>query len=419
MLSALLEDPAMDKDEFFRDCRTDLPGPLAGVLVVEATTTWAGPMAGCILADYGARVIKIEHPAGEVARRLPPFVPGSRSRLSIVNETVNRNKESVTLDLSKPAGRDACLTLLARADVLIENFRPGTLASWGLGYAHVRAAKPDIVYVSVSGYGQYGPLSPRAGYDPLAQNFSGFTALNGHPGSGPVKAPTFLGDDLGGVHGALGALAALRHRDRTGEGQHVDVALLDSLLFQSNGRLTIGALGLPQAKSGNQFDIAAPVNAYACRDGHVFAGVLLDSHWKTLAAVIGSPALADDPRYAVLADRLANREAPDALLAAWCAERSVEEVVAILTDAGLPACRINTYADAARDPHVLARDMLQHTTLADGSRVPLTGPAAKFSRTPVRVRNPAETLGASTRKVLSELGYTDETIERMVVAGAI
>jgi crotonobetainyl-CoA:carnitine CoA-transferase CaiB-like acyl-CoA transferase len=397
----------MNKNDFYRNARHDLAGPLEGILVLEATTTWAGPMAGCILADFGARVIKVEHPTGEVARRLLPGVPNSAARLSIVNETVNRNKENVALNLSTPGGRDVFLALAARADVVIENFRPGTLAEWGLGYDDVRAVKPDIVYVSISGYGQFGPLAPRAGYDPLAQNFSGFSSMNGHPQDAPVKAPTFLGDDLGGVHGALGALAALRHRDRTGEGQHVDVALLDSLLFQSNGRLTAGALDIPQPKYGNQFEIAAPVNAYACRDGHVFAGILLDSHWKTLAAVIGRAELADDPRFAVLGHRLSNRDAADRMLADWCATRTVAEVVDTMTEAGLPACRINTYAEAAREPHVLARDMLQPTVLSDGSTVPLTGPAVKFSRTPTRVRAAAEPLGASTERVLRELGLGD------------
>jgi len=409
----------MDKAEFYREARTDLKGPLDGVTVIEATTTWAGPMAGCILADLGARVIKVEHPAGEVARRLVPMVPGSPEQLSLVNETVNRNKHSLSLKLSVPEGREVFLALARRADIVIENFRPGTLAEWGLGYEAVRAVKPDIVYVSISGYGQFGPLSERPGYDPLAQNYSGFASLNGDPDGSPVKAPTYLGDDLGGVHGALGALAALRHRDRTGEGQHVDVALVDSLLFQSNGRLSAGALDIPQPRFGNEFEVAAPVNAYLCRDGHAFAGILLDTHWKTLARLLGRPDLADDARYAVLSQRLRNRRDVDQLLAAWCAARTTAEVVAEFAAVGLPACRINTYAEAAREPQILERDMLQPTTLSDGSQVPLTGPAAKFSRTPTRVRTPAERLGASNDAVLEELGYSREQIERLHDRGVV
>ncbi len=409
----------MDKADFYRNARDDLTGPLSGVTVIEATTTWAGPMAGCVLADFGARVIKVEHPDGEVARRLLPLVPGSRGNLSIANETVNRNKENVTLVLSKPEGREIFLKLAASADVVIENFRPGTLSEWGLGYEHVCAVKPDIVYVSISGYGQFGPLSDRVGYDPGAQHFGGFTSLNGEPGGKPVKAPTYLGDDLAGVHGALGALAALRHRDRTGEGQHIDVALLDSLLFQSNGKLSAGAMDVKLERYGNEFDLAAPVNAYECKDGYVFAGVLLDTHWKVLARVIGRPELGADSRYAKLFDRIGHRAEVDKLLADWCAARTTRQVEEQFAAEGLPACRVNTYAECAREPQVLERDMLQTVTLADGTAAPLTGPAVKFSRTPTKVRSAAEALGESTDAVLAQLGYDATAIDRLRAAKVI
>jgi len=220
----------MDKSAFFKNARSDLTGPLAGLRVIEATTTWAGPMAGCVLADYGADVIKVEHPDGEVIRRLPPFIPGSQ--LTVPDQTVNRNKRNLAIDLRTEEGREVFLELCRTADIVIENFRPGTLSKWGVGYADVAAVKPDIVYVSVSGFGQFGELSDRVGYDPLAQSYSGWASLNGEPQGTATKAPTFLGDDLGGLHAALGAMAALRHRDRTGEGQHVDIALVDSLEYK-------------------------------------------------------------------------------------------------------------------------------------------------------------------------------------------
>ncbi|HJP49670.1 MAG TPA: CoA transferase, partial [Pseudomonadales bacterium] len=233
----------MEKTEFYARARTDIPGPLSDVVVVEATTTWAGPMAACILADMGAIVIKVEHPTGEIARRLPPVLPDSD--LTIANETVNRNKRNISLNLQHNDGREAFLKLSETADIIIENFRPGTLHNWGVGYEQVARVKPDIVYVSISGFGQFGTLSDRVGYDPIAQNYCGWASLNGEPDGSPVKAPTWLGDDTAGMHGALGALAALRHRDQTGEGQHVDVALVDALLFHSNGNLTSGALDIP------------------------------------------------------------------------------------------------------------------------------------------------------------------------------
>jgi formyl-CoA transferase len=372
------------------------------VRVVEATTTWAGPMCGCILADFGADVVKVESPDGEIARRSPPALPGTDPPVSFMHATVNRNKRSLALDLRDEAGRDAVLDLVDRADVFVENFRPGTLESWGLGYDALHARNPGLVYVSISGYGQFGPDSEKVGYDPLAQAASGFLSLNGDPGGEPVKAPTFLADDLAGLHGALGAMAALRHRDRTGEGQHVDVSLLDAMLFQSTGYLTLGALGVDLPRLGNEFRIAAPARTYACRDGRVMAGVLLDSHWKRLARRIGRPELADDPRFATAPERIARRAEVDGLLAEWAATRTVDEFVSVFAEDGIPAAAVRSYAQAAADAHVLARDMLQRVRGPEGE-VPVVGPAAKLSRTPTRVRTAAPALGAHNREILAEL----------------
>src|SRR6266851_3119651 len=232
----------MTKDDFYREARRDLSGPLAGVRVLEATTSWAGPMCAAVLADLGADVIKVEVPCGEIARELPPLLPGTK--VSFGHATVNRNKRSLSLDMRKTEGRDIFLKLAARSDIVVQNFKTGTMDEWGLGYEAVRAVKADIVYVSISGWGQFGPYHTKPSYDPLAQAASGFMSLNGSPDGPPTKAATFLGDDLAGLHGAIGAIAALRHRDSTSEGQHVDVAMLDAMLFQSNGHPTLGAMGI-------------------------------------------------------------------------------------------------------------------------------------------------------------------------------
>jgi formyl-CoA transferase len=372
-----------------------------------------------VLADFGADVIKVELPGGEVARRLPPVLPDGEPRLSFMHVTANRNKRSLTLDLRRPEGRHVFLRLAARADVVIENFRPGTMDGWGLGYEHVRAVRPDTVYVSISGYGQFGPDRERAGYDPMAQASSGWLSLNGEPGGAPVKAPTFIGDDIAGLHGALAAMAALRHRDRTGEGQHCDVALQDALLFQSNGYPMLAALGVPLPRMGSQFVVAAPAGVYACSDGFVMLGVLLDSHWKILSGLLDRPELASHADYSTTQGRVARRAELNDLVAGWVANYSVAEVVAKLEAEGLPASPVRSYAESARDPHVLERDMLQTVRLENGTEAPVVGPAAKLSRTPVRVRSAAPALGAHNDEILAELGLDEAERARLREQGIV
>jgi formyl-CoA transferase len=234
-----------------------------------------------------------------------------------------------------------------------------------------------------------------------------------------VKSPTFLADDLAGVPAALAAVAALRHRDATGEGQHVDVALLDALLFQSTGYLTLGAMGADLPRLGNQFRVAAPANTYACRDGRIMAGVLLDAHWRRLAGLLGEADLAEDPRYATALERIARRDEVDDMLAAWAAERSVADAVAALREISIPAAPVRTYTEAAADPHVRARDMLQEVPRPDGARVPVTGPAAKLSRTPLAVRSAAPALGADSEAILREAGLSDEERATLVASGVV
>ena len=395
----------MKKSDFYKDALEGSAGPLEGVRVVEATTTWAGPMAGCLLADFGATVIKVEHPEGEIIRVLPPTLPDSK--LTLPNETVNRNKKNVTIDLHKSEGRELFLKLVQTADIVIENFKPGTLAGWGVGYEDIKKVKQDIIYASVSGYGQFGPYSSRACYDPIAQNYTGWSSLNGEPDGGPIKAPTFLGDDLAGMNAALGALAALHYRNRTGEGQHVDVALVDGIWFQSNGFLTAGAMDMPITKMANQFSIAAPVNVYSCKGGQIYGGVLLDSHWVSFCKLMKR----DDIAHYKSLERINRRDEVDSVVKNWCAERTVEEVVDSMLGIGLTVTKVNTFSEVSTDENVGARDMLQEMTLSDGSVVPLTGPTAKFSRTPTKIRNSAPTLGQDNLEIYGELGLSEEDIE--------
>ena len=409
----------MEKAEFFRDARTDLAGPLSGLRVLEAATTWAGPFCAALLGDFGADVIKIELPGGEVARRLPPFLPGHAAPISAFNATANRNKRSLTLDLRRPEGRDLFLRLAAKTDFVVENFRPGTLAGWGLGYADVCRVRPDVIYVSISGFGQFGPDHDRAGYDPIAQARAGFMSLNGDPAGGPVKGGTWVADSLGGMHAALASLAALAHRQRTGEGQHIDIALLDAMLATSEANPTLGALGVPLARWGNEFSFCAPASAFRCSDGWIYVGVLLDSHWKILARTIGRPELADHADFALTAKRVANRAEANRLVSEFCATRTVAEVERLFGGAGLTAGAVRTYAESARDPHVLARDMLQNVAQEDGQPAPIIGPAAKLSRTPLRVRSGAPALGAHSDAILAELGLDEDACAKLRSTGII
>lgn len=406
----------MEKAAFFRDARTDVAGPLDGVRIVDCTTAWAGPMAGCLLADLGADVIHIDLP-GDLPPQSEPLIGGTT--LNFVNQTVNRNKRSLSLDLRRPEGRDVFLDLVRSADAVVENFRPGTLAGWGIGYEHCREVKPDIVYVSISGWGQYGPWAERAGYDPAALAAGGWMSLNGSPDGPPVKAPTFLADDLAGLHGALSTLAALNHRDRSGEGQHVDVCLLDALLFHCDGLLSLGATGVPLERWGAQVNVTHPCDVYRCLDGSLYLAIALDSHWRKLCEVMDRGDLARAPGFGRNGERINNREAVNQVIIDWCATRTVDDALGQFLAAGLVVARLNTFAEAAHEPHVLERDMLQTVTLCDGNDAPLTGPAAKFSRTPTRVRWAAPVPGAHNADVLGELGYEPAALDQLRAEGVI
>jgi formyl-CoA transferase len=403
----------MQKMEFFKDARNDLTGPLHGIRVLEATTSWAGPMCGCMLADLGADVIKVEAIDGEVGRKLPPYLTGERGRISFLHATVNRNKRSLTLDLRSGEGRRIFLKLAARSDVIVQNFRPGTFDKWGIGYDHCRQVKADIVYVSISGFGQFGPNYDRVGYDPLAEAESGFMSLNGAPDGAPTRCATYLCDDLAGLHGALSAVAALRHRDLTGEGQHIDIALLDAVLFQSNGFLSLAALGHPLPRLGNQSMLSAPVDVFDCRDGQIYVAVLLDSHWRVLSEMLGRADLADDSRFATATARLQHRDECNRLLRSWLQAQTVAEALELFNQSSIPAAPVRTYHQAAFDPHVREREMLQETEQEDGQSAPITGPAAKFSRTPIRVRQRAAALGEHTDQILAELGFNADACKRL------
>jgi formyl-CoA transferase len=410
-----------ERDAFYAEARTDTSGPLTGFRVLEVATTIAGPRCGLVFADYGADVIHVELPTKpDVMRVLPPFIPDTNPPESCQYTTFNRGKRAMTLDVRRPEGLRIFMQLAARSDVVVENFKKGTMASWGCGYEDVRKVKPDIVYVSVTGYGQYGPLSDLPGYDPSAQSHAGFAYMNRMSTEDlPMRAPVYLADEFAGLHGALGAMAALLNRNRTGEGQHIDVSLLDALIDSSTGLHTQAAAGLPTPHWGNRIPHAAPAGLFACKDGYVFAGILLDAHWPILAKVIGRMDLVEDARFTELRSRLKHREEVDAVLAEWCAPRTRDEIIRIFADSGITASPALTPAEAVADPHIQARECLQTVRHACGKEFAVTGPAPKFSRTPARVRSCAPALGANTDAILQELGLSADDCAALRKQGVI
>jgi formyl-CoA transferase len=390
----------MLEQEFYAEAVPGSPGPLEGVRVLDVTKVWSGPLATCVLADLGADVIRVELPNGHDGQ-VPPDIPGTG--LSWFRETVHRNKRSVGLDLHEAPDVETFLRLVETADLVVENYKPGTLDGWGAGYADCRRVKPDIVFVSISGWGQYGPNAGLPAYDPAVQAATGWMDLNGLPGDPPLRAPTFLADEMAGLHAAIGALAALAHRTRTGVGQHVDVSMVDSLLFGSSGLPTLAATGVTPPRLGNETDFVVPSNTYACADGSLYLSVALNKHWRILTEVLGQPELAVAAGYRTNPERLANREEINQIVAKWCLERTVDEAVAAFAGRGLIVSPVRTLAQAIADPQVIARKMLQETVLSNGSVAPLVGPAVKFSHTPTRIRHGAPTPGADTAEVLGGL----------------
>jgi crotonobetainyl-CoA:carnitine CoA-transferase CaiB-like acyl-CoA transferase len=287
----------MDKSAFYADAMPGSRGPLAGIRVLEATNYGAGPICGMVLSDLGAESIKCEQPqVGDPIRSWPPYLTGADGKdfwSGIWALTFNRGKRAVTLDFRKPEGQDLFRRLAAHADVVIENFTPGTMARWGLGYADLKAVKPDLIYVSVSGFGQWGPLKDKRGLDPIGQAMGGVMAGTGEPGGRPLRVGFAIADNMSGWMGAMGALAALNFRRRTGRGQWVDASLIDAMLTRSDVKLMgVAHAGYEVKPTGNGTDLGAPLDLFRCADGRwLYIHALYDHLWKRLADVMGRPDL--------------------------------------------------------------------------------------------------------------------------------
>ena len=396
------------------DTVSDAPaaaGLLAGFRVIELGQLIAGPFAGQLLGDLGAEVIKIELPGdGDPLRQWGQLTPDGESLWWSV---IGRNKKSVALDVRSDAGRLAILRLVALSDVVIENFRPGTLEKWGLSYDILKQANPGIVLVRVSGFGQTGPYADRAGFGAIGEAMGGLRAVVGDPDRPPVRAGIAIGDAMSGALGALGAVAALLERRNSGQGQVLDVALYESVLTFMESLVTeYDVAGRIRPRTGATLPGVAPSNVYPTRDGpDVLIAGNQDSVFRRLAAAMGVAELADDPRYATHVARGERQQELDELVSAWTSSLTSNEILTVLAEAGVPAGSIYRAPEMLADPHFSAREAIidvPHPTLGS---IKMQNVAPRASRTPGRVNWPGPALGAHTDEIMGDLlGLTDAQI---------
>ncbi|MHA7685764.1 CaiB/BaiF CoA transferase family protein [Cupriavidus sp. PET2-C1] len=398
---------------------TTISKPLTAVRVLELGQLIAGPFASRMLAAFGADVIKIEPPGtGDPLRKWRLLHEGT----SVWWEAQSRDKQSVTLDLRSPEGQDVIRRLVMQSDVLIENFRPGTLEGWGLGWEELHALNPRLVMLRVSGYGQSGPYRDRPGFGVVGEAMGGLRHLSGEPGRTPVRVGVSIGDSLSALHGVIGILLALRHRDANGgQGQMVDVALYESVFNMMESLLPeYSVFGAVRQPAGSSLPGIAPSNAYRCGDGkYALIAGNGDGIFRRLMEAIGRPDLRDDPALAQNDGRVQQVERLDAAIAAWASQHPLDDVLAVLNDARIPAGKIYDVADIASDPHYHARDMILDAQLPDGTPVQLPGVVPKLSETPGKLSRPAPALGQHTDEVLANLGIGAETRDAWRARGII
>lgn len=394
------------------------PGPLAGCRVLELGSIVAGPYCGRLLADFGADVIKLEAPSGDRVRGLGHSYRGK----SLFWASINRNKRIISIDLKEADGRAIVRRLMLRSDIVIENLRPGALEEWGLGYADVAADNPRLVMVRISGYGQTGPYADRPGYGVIGEAMSGLRSIIGDPDRPPPRAAMPLTDYITGVHAAFGAMAALRHSERTGQGQVVDTALYESAFsFMESFVPAYEKLGVVPERAGSRLPGSAPNNLYPTADGkfiHITAANA--SIFHRLLTAMGRDDLRDHAEFGDAVWRQTHDEDVDALVAAWTVRHELMPLADLLLEHRVPSAPIYTVEDVFRDPHVRARDMLVEVPDAEIGSVTLTGIVPKLSATPGALQWSGRARGADTRAVLAaELGMADAELDRLEAAGVI
>jgi len=392
---------------------TNKPLPLSGIRVLEMGSLIAGPFAAKILGEFGADVIKIEQSnTGDPLRKWRKLHNGT----SLWWQVQSRNKKSVSINLKSEAGQELVRQLAVTCDVIIENFRPGTLESWGLGWERLSEINPRLIMLRISGYGQTGPYRDRPGFGVIGEAMGGLRYVTGYPDRPPVRVGVSLGDSLSSLHGVIGVMFALYHRDRSsGKGQYIDVALYESVFNVMESLIPEqDFFGYTRERTGSSLPGIAPTNAYRCNDGnHVLIAGNGDGIFRRLMAAIGREDLGEDPRFQQNDGRVAGVAEIDGAIEAWTSQRSQDAVLEVLAEAGVPSGKIYSAADILKDPHYQARDMICNIETHDGMKLKVPGIVPKLSETPGQIRTPAPDLGEHTDAVLRNIGLTDEQIAEL------
>ncbi len=404
-------------------------GALSHIRVLDLSRVLAGPWAGQTLGDLGAEVIKVERPGtGDDTRAWgPPFLKdanGNPTNDSAYYLCANRNKKSIAIDFTLPASRELMLKLVKTCDVVIENFKVGSLKQYGLDYATLREANPRLVYCSITGFGQSGPYAHRAGYDFLMQGMGGLMSITGRPdgeaGAGPIKVGVALTDILTGLYASTSILAALQSREVTGVGQHIDLALLDvQVACLANQSMNYLYSGQAPRRMGNAHPNTVPYQDLPTADGYMILAIGNDGQFSKFSGAVGRPEWATDPRFKTNGDRVANRAALIPLIQAITKQRSTQHWIALLEGAGVPCGPINTIEEVFNDPQVQAREMKIQMAHARSGDIPLVASPIRLSQTPVQYRMAPPQLGQDTQSVLSELGLSQTSIDELLQQGIL
>ncbi len=398
---------------------TPRKGPLSGLVVVELTNVMAGPVGGLLLADMGAEVVKVERlPGGDDTRRaIPPEIQGESATFMIVN----RNKRGIAVDLKHPDGLQVVRRLIDKADVVIENFRPGTMEKLGLGYDVLRASNPGLIYCKITGFGLNGPYAKRAGYDLIAQGMSGIMSLTGEgPGRPPVKVGVPIGDVTAGILASTGVLAAYIERLRTGEGQYVDTSLYEASLVHTYWQVAMAfATGESAGPMGSAHPVAAPYQAIPTQDGWINIGAVSQATWVGMTRVLQLEHLLEDERFASNRERMAHRDLLISIITEAMRSNTTDYWVEKFEQAGVPAGPVRKIKDMLEDPQTLARDMVIEVDHPVAGQVQALGLPIKFSHGNGVTRRGAPQYGEHTAEVLQELGYSSDDIAALAASQAV